>query len=170
MGPEPPRTKLSLLEGPSSLVKSPLSRYIGLIKGKYFNNMENGRFYSVVGGKKKACSKTACDLILFCKTKPTKHHKNTNTYSKEKGLKYMHQILLLTYWMISDFNFLHFTYLFYSDFNNRHGFFLIRKKMTNFIKKKKANEKTVSRAQWEESPWVGTPADTIPIYPLEAPA
>ena len=53
MGPEPPRTNLSLLEGPSSLVKSPLSRYIGLIKGKYFNNMENGRFYSVVGEKKK---------------------------------------------------------------------------------------------------------------------
>ena len=53
VGPEPPRTNLSLLEGPSSLVKSPLSRYIGLIKGKYFNNMENGRFYSVVGGKKK---------------------------------------------------------------------------------------------------------------------
>ena len=99
VGPEPPRTNLSLLEGPSSLVKSPLSRYIGLIKGKYFNNMENGRFYSVVGEKKKACSKTACDLILFCKTKPTKHHKNTNTYSKEKGLKYMHQILLLAYWM-----------------------------------------------------------------------
>ena len=67
VGPEPSRTSLSLLEGPSSLVKSPLSRYMGLIKGKYFNNTENGRCYSVVGGKK-ACSKTVCDLILFCQT------------------------------------------------------------------------------------------------------
>ena len=49
----------------------------------------------------------------------------------------MHQILLLAYWMIGDFNFLNLTYLFYSDFNSRHGFFLIRKKMENFIKQTK---------------------------------
>ena len=66
-GPEPSRTSLSLLERPSSLVNSPLSRYIGLIKGKYFNNTENGHWYSAVGGEK-ACSKTVCYLILFCKT------------------------------------------------------------------------------------------------------
>ena len=49
----------------------------------------------------------------------------------------MHQILLLAYWMIGDFNFLNLTYLFYSDFNSRDGFFLIRKKMKNFIKQTK---------------------------------
>lgn len=134
-GPEPSRTSLSLLERPSSLVNSPLSRYIGLIKGKYFNNTENGHWYSAVGGKK-ACSKTVCYLILFCKTKPNKHHKNTNTYSKEKDEKYMHQILLLAFWMIGDFNFLHFTYLFYSDFYSRHGFFLIRKKKRQILSNK----------------------------------